>query len=270
MILYRTLRDELVNLILNLKTTFRYYFGISKKGSDFWKDLHSTKDYTCVLHNTHSKTDGFWDNWDANYDDWQPYHPDHLHQWYSSQLSRLTKNGLEFDAVMLPRYFPELKKTIPAAIGKVRSRKSFSYGIFVFVAKLPAGRGLWPAIWLTGENTWPPEIDIMEGYSGDTIDFYDYRMLQSNIHTSSGEFGAYTHRVKQAEEFMEYALWWTKDFIRIYYHGYRVLDVTNKKVLASMNDRMKIIVGTGTQKDHFRSDNLSPLVLKSVTVYQQI
>lgn len=208
--------------------------------------------------------------WDANYDDWQPYHPDHLHQWYDSDLIESTDEGLEFYAKVKPRYFPELKKTIQVAIGKVRSKQSFSYGVFVFIAKLPAGRGLWPAIWLTGENTWPPEIDIMEGYSNDTIDFDNYKMLQSNIHTSKGQFGAYTHRSKNAEEFMEYALWWTKDFIRIYYNGYKVLDVTNKKVLDSMNDRMKIVIGTGTQKDHFKSDNLSPFIVKQVTVYQQL
>ena len=45
----------------------------------------------------------------------------------------------------------------------------WKYGRVEVVAKAPAGRGLWPAIWMMPEfnvyNTWPGsgEIDIFEG-----------------------------------------------------------------------------------------------------------
>jgi len=40
-----------------------------------------------------------------------------------------------------------------------------TYGYFEIVAKVPVGKGHWPAFWLTdaGEG-WPPEIDIFEAY----------------------------------------------------------------------------------------------------------
>ena len=54
---------------------------------------------------------------------------------------------------------------------------SWKYGRFEIKAKLPEGVGLWPAIWMLGENKtevgWPEagEIDIMEhvGFNNDTI-----------------------------------------------------------------------------------------------------
>jgi hypothetical protein len=39
---------------------------------------------------------------------------------------------------------------------------SFTYGYAEMRAKIPSGRGLWPAFWLLTLHTWPPEIDVME------------------------------------------------------------------------------------------------------------
>jgi galactan endo-beta-1,3-galactanase len=35
----------------------------------------------------------------------------------------------------------------------------------------PAARGTWPAFWLTGVNSWPPEIDLAEWKGWDNISF---------------------------------------------------------------------------------------------------
>jgi beta-glucanase (GH16 family) len=53
-------------------------------------------------------------------------------------------------------------------------RQSWTYGYFEIRAKLPCGRGTWPAIWMLGEGwqkgNWPAigEIDIMEHVGHDT------------------------------------------------------------------------------------------------------
>lgn len=68
-----------------------------------------------------------------------------------------------------------------------RGRKNFHYGRLEVRAKLPAGRGIWPAIWLRGSDPslgWPAcgEIDLVEfvGFDPDRLHF--------NIHTA-----AYNH-----------------------------------------------------------------------------
>jgi beta-glucanase (GH16 family) len=47
--------------------------------------------------------------------------------------------------------------------GSRRSKFAFRYGRVEFRARTPAGRGLWPALWLLAANRKPtPEIDVLE------------------------------------------------------------------------------------------------------------
>src|SRR5687767_8877514 len=77
-----------------------------------------------------------------------------------------------------------------------KGKADFTYGRFEIRAKLPPGRGLWPAIWMLGSNIdkvdWPEcgEIDIMEhvGYEKDSI--------FGTIHTKSYNHVINTQKVK--------------------------------------------------------------------------
>jgi len=99
-------------------------------------------------------------------------------------------------------------------------KKHFQYGTFVFTAKMPKGRGAWPAIWMLGADRskdlrWPKcgEIDIVE--------FAGNRPLKAScaIHTAT-----YNHRIdtdkgvrydllSATDQFHDYILDWTKDHL---------------------------------------------------------
>jgi hypothetical protein len=76
-------------------------------------------------------------------------------------------NGLNFTVRKMSAALAEtVGKSDPKAyIGATINSFPYSqlYGVFAMSAKLPRGRGLWPAFWLVpADKTWPPEIDIME------------------------------------------------------------------------------------------------------------
>ena len=104
-------------------------------------------------------------------------------------------------------------------------RASWRYGRIEVRAKLPQGRGIWPAIWTLGANHrqvgWPMtgEIDIMEfvGFDPDTI--------HANVHTAAFNHrdktgkGAKLHVPRPFERFHVYAMEWTKERIDVSVDG---------------------------------------------------
>jgi beta-glucanase (GH16 family) len=122
-----------------------------------------------------------------------------------------------------------------------KGRFEFQYGRIEVRARLPRGRGVWPAIWTLGVNQpevgWPRcgEIDIMEfvGHTPDTI--------HANVHwphpqpTPQRRNASRSGRTTLAapwEQFHVYAIEWTPDRIEFFvddrsYHAY-ALDAAGK------------------------------------------
>lgn len=101
-----------------------------------------------------------------------------------------------------------------------RDKQIFTYGIIEIKAKLPQGKGTWPALWMLGNNIhqvrWPMcgELDIME-HVGRVPG-----VVHSSIHNKSG-YGAtpYTGKLQidnPYKKFHIYSMEWTPDYITFF------------------------------------------------------
>jgi beta-glucanase (GH16 family) len=101
----------------------------------------------------------------------------------------------------------------------------FKYGKGEIVAKVPSGRGTWPAIWMMPQDNkyghWPKsgEIDIME-HTGNKLDMvYQCIHTEKYNHTRKDQ---YFHTVKIkgiADQFHTYGFEWDETSIKYYIDG---------------------------------------------------
>lgn len=98
-------------------------------------------------------------------------HPDIPWMWYDKESVMLAKDDMlelfvRRSQAEITHWDGNTYKPIMSC-GTVMSVEKFSYGTFSAEIMLPQGNNLWPSFWLTGAANWPPEIDIMEAWSGD-------------------------------------------------------------------------------------------------------
>jgi len=122
---------------------------------------------------------------------------------------------------------------------------SFKYGRVEVSAKLPAGVGTWPAIWMLGSDIstagWPAcgEIDIME-YKGS-----DVNKIYGTLHypgRSGGNADGSTKVITNAStEFHTYSLDWSATAIKIYVDGQLIHSVANTPAIPFNHDFFMIL-----------------------------
>ena len=115
-----------------------------------------------------------------------------------------------------------------------RSIADWQYGIIEVKAKIPGGVGLWPAVWMLGNNYaeagWPDcgEIDIMEyvGYHRDTV----YATIHTGAynHTIGTQKGGNTFIEMPYDDFHLYSIEWTPEKIDFFLDGKLYFNVVNE------------------------------------------
>ncbi|GEM_PF-1531592 len=120
---------------------------------------------------------------------------------------------------------------------RLNSKASWKYGRFEIRAKLPAGRGTWPALWMLadeqtyGDQYWPDngEMDIMEHVG------YDEGVIHGTVHTEAFNHIDGTDRGTSitvptaTSEFHDYAMEWTPGEIRVFVDGERYFTFQNRE-----------------------------------------
>lgn len=239
---------------------------------------------------------------------WGVAHTNKNHVWYADEKETWVVNSFEGkDGEFLKqsinnekKYFKEIERTKEFGCGCISSYDRFRYGDFHFEYKLPKGTHLWPAIWLSGWDSWPPEIDIVEGWSGNGYFFknkpnYKRFPLFNNIHPGVfyttdenrithgkgyGSFGsdkATYSWLQKTDKWNSCDLKWRKDLIEVYYNkkcvmridentqdrGYRIMDFMNKDMYVCID----LFAGDNfTQKDYEEYQNIgSNFVIREFT-----
>lgn len=152
-------------------------------------------------------------------------------QFYTSDpANAFVKDGKLYITV---RKEPHENRSYTSARLVTRGKASWQYGKIEVRAKLPAGRGLWPAIWMLGDNIsqvgWPAcgEIDIMEhvGFEPDSI--------FGTIHTEAFNHVRRTHKGGKTfihnpyNQFHTYAVEWTPEKMDFLLDGRSYFTVPN-------------------------------------------
>ena len=103
-----------------------------------------------------------------------------------------------------------------------KGKKSFKYGRIDLRAALPEGQGIWPALWMLGDNidqvNWPAcgEIDIMEliGNQPDRVYGTAHYALANGQHDSRGSSKVLPGNEHFSDAFHVFSLEWEQDRIR--------------------------------------------------------
>ncbi len=165
-----------------------------------------------------------------------------------------------------------------------RGRASWTYGRIEVRAKLPAGRGVWPAIWMLGTNVqhvgWPAggEIDIMEMVG------FKPGMIYAHIHDRKYDVlqkSAKGNGIKipdASDAFHVYAVEWDAEHIDFFVDGRKYYTYRNENTGpdAWPFDKaqyliLNLAIGGGWGGQHGIDDNIFPqrLCIDYVRVYQK-
>ncbi len=187
--------------------------------------------------------------------------------------------------------------------GAVFSKQSWNKGWFEAEIKMPINKHLWCAFWLEGVEFWPPEIDVFEAYTED--EEHDINPVP-NIHFGTNsdrnspdqsykrswfipnleyDFSLSNKRPMKLfaapYRFVQFAVHWTSDFVRIYYDGilYREYCSPDLPPLYSNPDvTMRIVLNNGVM-DSFSVESecgddkpfeTATMFIDNVRVYQMI
>ena len=122
--------------------------------------------------------------------------------------------------------------------GALTSYPSFAqlYGYFEMRAKLPPGRGLWPAFWLVPSDlTWPPEIDVVETIGEPTRLYATVHWGKTDHHKSF----AVDVGEDMTSAFHSYGVVWAPDYVAWYFDSRRIASLPTP---ADMHKRMYLLV----------------------------
>lgn len=227
---------------------------------------------------------------------WGNVHPDKPITWNDPSAIKIDEdqtlrlyarpNPTELEVVTDWSTNPPTKKTVNPTVGfgMLSCTTQFGHGTFEIEAKLPSGPYVWPAFWCWAFESYPPEIDMFEGYTNKRGSYWNWSLrpligkfwrVNSNIHLKDKVKGATvgglnadgTHRYQLGakshwlgwkrpdKRFNKYKLVWTPDEISIYFNKCKVRSITDRPTLDQFEGKtMNIILNNSVQEGYLDTD----------------
>nr|WP_294781069.1 glycoside hydrolase family 16 protein [uncultured Flavobacterium sp.] len=137
-----------------------------------------------------------------------------------------------------------------------RGKHSWQYGRFEMRAKIPIGKGMWPAFWSLGiKGNWPAngEIDIMEYYKGKILANAAWKSSEANTAWDSETFKVTDFKEKAwADKFHVWKMDWDEHFIKLYVDDQLLNEISIDKTITSKDQTISPF-----QQPHYLLVNLA-------------
>jgi hypothetical protein len=275
------LLNNFENWYLQLKMWF-----LSRKPIEGERKVLPPSDYKLIFEDNFDNSK-LSDDWRIS-QPWGEFHSDNLKQYWPTDNScvYITSEGLMLDLRNIPKTYkkselppwqqkPELPDefTIDWAAGLVLLKQPYKFGWFESYIQLPTNKSQWAAFWLSGSESWPPEIDVFESYTYGNVDNIT---IKPNIHWGKVEdntkksYGAPRICVKDPHKrYVQYVVHWTEEFIKFYYDGELVQVCKDKKMLSDNSVTQNIILNNGVNVVKGVNPDESSMIVKYFRIYQK-
>ncbi|WP_407443052.1 glycoside hydrolase family 16 protein [Fibrobacter sp.] len=167
--------------------------------------------------------------------EWE-YYTDRAENVYVKDGLLHIRANLETNADDIANKFGGQKYTSARII--TQNKFTFAYGTVEARIALPAGKGIWPAFWMLGENidkvSWPAcgEIDIIEAINDENVIYGTHHWAHEGTHAQYGNSTKQHfdgHYDLDITEFHVYKMTWDKNAISMYVDDfmYQKIDIAD-------------------------------------------
>jgi hypothetical protein len=223
-------------------------------------------------------------------DEWNliPYWGEHFHdgffngglpEYYTEDAYRLDRRGIHINVYQNTRchIIDGKEYTSLYDVSYFNSKKTdFGYGYYEIYAKLPTEPYYLYAFWLTGVNSWPPEIDIFEIYTKSKKDTTDYTIHYINDNGDHEFSKCFPNKGKRyfpyklmKDNYFYYGLLWEENEIKIYINRHLIgtLDNISDKIYPPM----RVVMTNGVDPEISVLDKLviDPYIIKNIKYYRK-
>lgn len=202
---------------------------------------------------------------------WGVVNPNDLTNYCDISQVKVQNGDLHLANEYKPKFFPDINATADFAIGLLTCRDSFFYGDYHFEAKLPDGANDWPAIWLWGKKSWPPEVDILEGYSNKKGSYFRWGWplwaSETNFHYRENDIVKSTGAAKintcfkNPKKFINYEMEWRHDYIKIYADD-RCVRTLEGELMKHFREPMRLILNNSVRAVKNPTDKCNAFVVR--------